>query len=334
MDNNVIKAMETVKPVDVQSRFIIADIQLNQAHNAQVAQIMFEDIVDKIEDDGVKPEPTEIGETEMIIDRIQDYQARNMIPYDIPMQQALVNVYNAKEKLTQKASSTEEKLAQKKTWTSDRQNVHDSKINEEMVNQIQKIRSDNSLDIDNNHSFADFQTWARKNISDRKQLNVLDRFRENNPVPGLNGLGERDLVEILWKRVHDKKNKDRQDDLKEAVLDSIKDCVENGNVVCLTGRTTKMWQSLAVLDADDKIGVMKSKQMLRNEFYDRCAKVTKEVLDTVEPELKETYEKGEEGGEPVTEMIKEKMDEIAQEMQDKFEPETLQRYLEECKSVA
>jgi hypothetical protein len=331
-DENAKNALKTLKPKDTQSVFIIADIQLNNLHNAQVAEIMFGKVIDDIAEN-VKPNREIIGATEHMIDRIEDYQDREMID-DIPLQHAFESIIEAKTKLAEKENTgtVEEKIEKKKTWTSDRQNVHDSRINDELVRQVRKAKTENALDVENKHDFADFQRWVAEKRLGNTEHRVVERIMENNPVPGLDGLGERDLVEILWKRAHDGRNKTRVKDLEDAILDSINDCVENNNVVCLTGRTTKMWQALAVLDADDGMGVMKSKQMLRNEFYDRCSKATAKVLDNIEPEMKEKYDKGEDA-EEVSNMIKEEMDKVAAEMESKFEPTKLQQYLEECKSV-
>ena len=73
----------------------------------------------------------------------------------------------------------------------------------------------------------------------------------------------------------------------------------------MSGRTSKVWQALATLDKDPNIGVLKSKQALRNEIYERSAKIVDNhvgVNGTASDTLKESYQNGE-NTEQVNELI-------------------------------
>jgi adenine-specific DNA methylase len=60
----------------------------------------------------------------------------------------------------------------------------------------------------------------------------------------------------------------------------------------MSGRTKKIWQSIALLDTNPEIGVFKSKQIIRNEIYQKCAKIVDSYLGnagSVSDNLKQAY---------------------------------------------
>ena len=112
------------------------------------------------------------------------------------------------------------------------------------------------------------------------------------------------------------------------------DCVEGNGLVCMAGRTSKYWQALARLDKDPDIGVLKSKQALKNEIYEKSAKIVNDYLSDASDELKLAYQKGN-ISEQVTELsnsIKEEISNIKNQYTHLSNDEVIP-IIEECLAV-
>jgi hypothetical protein len=131
---------------------------------------------------------------------------------------------------------------------------------------------------------------------------VINNLAHNYPTCGVK---EQDIITAIWRRAHDLENVERSDEIKNSLGDAMLDCVEGSGLVCMAGRTSKYWQALARLDKNEDIGVLKTKQALKNEIYERSAKIVNDYLTNASDELRTAYQKGVE-----TEQVKELSDSI------------------------
>lgn len=299
------------------------------------------------------------AEAPFILNRIEDFQQYfidQMELEDLPIQRALyVNAQNnreqigaVKKKITEISKDDPEfkqkVLLSQQRWQSDNQNVHDSAIFSELKNQYQKVKNENSQ-IKNIqlHDYNEAVNWLRtrykndqeKSIQLEKVLSNIGNGYQIGLFPGVN---EKDIITAVWQRSFDPMNKDNATQIREAMGDAILDCVERGSVVCQTGRTTKMWQALARVDKDEEMGVLKTKQAVRNEIYQKAAKIVDDFVGengSASQMLKDAYNKGED-----TEQVKElmecmhkKMDEMRKEYTTLIPPQQLDDIIEECRAV-
>lgn len=301
----------------------------------------------------------DIRENLFIIDRIDDYKDRFIDFPDIeelPIQQALLAQYDNHRKMvdqivrkkpeikTDDPEFKQKLVLSRQTWTSDSQNVHDSLVYSDLDYQFNKVRTENSCNPDlASYDYESFKDWVQHRY--RNDIDKLDRITKvlkyidnNYPIKSMNDTREQDILVAVWKRVHDHDNPERQNSMKEAVADALVDCVEGGNVVCIDGRLSKTWQALARLDRDPDIGVLKTKQALRNEIYERCAKIINDYIGehgTVSPELKDSYNKGEDSEQvrELTEAMRKQIENLRAEYGGRLPKEQLDIVLDECVSI-
>ena len=300
----------------------------------------------------------EIKEAPFIIDRIDDYKNFFVDFPDIdelPIQQAMLAQFENKQNMLntvirEKQSVakgdpdfTQKMLLTQQIWESDSQNVHDTAIYTELKDQYYKVRSSN-LKIPNIQlkSYRDCIQWLElryKNddVKSAKIYQVKQFLNKNYPISGVNAT-EQDLLTAVWQRAYDPENKDNFDDIREAIGDAIMDCVEGSHVVCLSGRTAKIWQALATLDKDPNIGVLKSKQQLRNEIYERSAKIVNDYIGyngSASSELKKAYNEDEQSEQvkELKECIVKQIDKLKDEYTDLLPINQLNEILSECKAV-
>jgi hypothetical protein len=300
----------------------------------------------------------ETKDAQFILDRINDH-IDYFMDYpgvdDLPIQQALLAHYEAKTNLMRNISRKKIEIAEddpeftqkfilsRQDWQSDSQNVHDSTLYDSLTKQFNRVRRETVSPALAQRNYDDAVKWLTTSYKDdpvksdaiKKVLNTVDH---NYPITPLNGISEKEYLSTIWKRIHDQGNKDRIDSLREAMADSILDCVEGGNVVCMQGRNTKMWQALAKLDKEEDIGILKSKQAVRNEIYERGAKIVNDFIGqggTVSDELKDAYNKDEDSTQvnELKDTMRNQIDELRQTYTGQLPADQLDLVVEECKAV-
>ena len=328
-----------IRPID---HYRLGTTHLLNANNRQLAARHFNQALQQIIN---MDENTPDTNTIYILDRIEDMQDLLIeLDVDLPLQEAILADYDRRQKINQRLpidkddpEYKQKTILAKQEWHSDSQNVHDSAMSNELKIQYDKICEENKK-IPNGYIY-NYNTaidWLKKRFSDTEDKNKLNQLIEifsYDYTIELLECGEQELISCIWKRIHDEGNKGNYQALKDAFADAIMDCIEGGFPVCKTGRSAKLWQLFAKLDKDPAIGILKNKQSVRNEIYERCAKILNEELDR--SGLAEDYNKGMHN-EEISAMInrtKESMDHIKKEYSDVLSEESLDRILSECKDI-
>ena len=103
---------------------------------------------------------------------------------------------------------------------------------------------------------------------------VLNVIKSNTSDTSLTGGTEYDLLKEVWTRINSSSNKNNKDKLIESLEDQLVECSTGpGSTVCVAGRCSRVISSLALLDKDPNLGVLKTKEVLRNELLNEAAKV-------------------------------------------------------------
>lgn len=295
-----------------------------------------------------------VNQVPFLLNRIEDYN-KYLIELDeiLPIQQATHAYYeqqkhhNAdinKKRWEIKIDDPEYKektILNKQDWQSDSQNVHDSIINHDLKYQITKVVEDNS-NKGLTQTYNDAIKWIRRyyqnNVENLEKVNkVINEIDKGNYLGNIPNLTEKDVLETVWQRAHDPEN-ENSGEIKEALAQSILDCFEKYSPVCISGRAAKIWQSLAKLDKEDQIGVLKTKQLVRNEIFEKAAKIVSDLVGengSVSKELKEAYNNCENTEEVnnLIDTIKSKLDELKKEYENIIDKKQLNAIIEECKAV-
>ena len=191
------------------------------------------------------------------------------------IQRVLFKSMKSKKKAaTKKAKNKIEKInnAIKRSTriTSDPQNVHDSQLSKELRKQYEIIKHKNSLmNINNNRASPSeiYEYIAKSKLSDSTKQNAiktLDWIKKSNA--NISKLNDREVNILMntWIRAKDTNNSDAID----SFVNSLSDCVEHNNVVCATGRTSRILSSLLYFDKD--IEPVKTKDMYNKEIMDKA----------------------------------------------------------------
>lgn len=300
-------------------------------------------------------------DTPFIIERIDDFN-NNFMEFpnleELPIQEAMLAHYEAVRKhadVTYKRKSelragdpdfASKLLLSRQTWKTDSQNVHDSAAYTEIEEQFLQVREENrNLPKKDLRNYDELTNWLRVKAAEKaddssyKVDKVLSFLNNNYPLKSIRGdVNEQDVIVNVWRRAHDPDNIGAKEQIKEAMLDSVVDCVEGDTVVCITGRTAKIWKSLATLDKNPKIGIIKTKQALRNEIFEKAAAIVAEHVGTdglASEQLKNDYNNSENTAQvqDIIEVMRGKIDDLRPVYQGLLDKNQLDLVLAECKSA-
>lgn len=235
-------------------------------------------------------------------------------------------------------------LVNRQEWHSDSQNVHDSAMYTMLANQYNKTRSENlSLKNIGQHDYNDAVQWLKTRYAQdagmmQKIEQALKMIGRNEPVGCIPHANEKDILTTVWQRSYDPDNKDNAIVIREALADALADCIEGGSTVCMSGRTKKVWQALARLDKDPENGVLKSKEAIRNEIYQKSAKIVDDFIGengSASDALKEAYRKSDDTQQvkELVETIHKQIDDLRKDYKNFLPDEQLDVIVKECQAV-
>lgn len=345
------EAIDNPRAID---HYRVGAVYLLNARNPRAAHRHFNQALTQIINGNVNTR-----EAPFILDRIDDFRDHFVDFVDVdelPLQRAMFAQFENQQRQIQQVQKEKPKIASddpdfkqktilsRQEWQSDSQNVHDTAIYGELNDQVKKVIDENSKIPDIQlHGYDEAITWLRVRYKNdpAKQTEidkVISVLGNNYPVGNIPGVKEKDILTAVWQRTFDPDNKDRASQIRESMGDAVLDCVERDHVVCVSGRTSKIWQALARLDKDEEVGVLKTKQAIRNEIYQKAAKIVDDFVGengSASQSLKESYAKNE-NSEQVKELIecmKQKIDDMREEYKPYMNTQQLGAVIEECKAV-
>ena len=348
---NAIKYGEAIKEPTAIDHYRLGTTYLVNAKQHAPAAFHFNKALEKISNG-----ETNNTDATFIIERIDDYKSHFIDNSDIPelpVQEAIISYYKtlkektdelkrANNKIVEKAS-VPKLILNKQKWHSDSQNVHDTAVFSELLDQYNMISNANKkIKEYNKYMYQDAIKYIKNKFKDTKYLGSVDKviniLSNNYEISFMPGVKEQDIITAIWQRSYDDSNTENAEEIRDALCSSILDCIEGDSVVCMAGRIPKLWQSLATLDKERGIGTIKSKQVLRNEIYQRCAKIVHDKLGpngSASDEVKNAYNNGRDiiGVKECIESIYKEMDNIKSDYKDLISDDIIQLYINECKNV-
>jgi hypothetical protein len=160
-----------------------------------------------------------------------------------------------------------------KTFKSDSQNVHDSALNNDLAFQFRKLRRYNDAE-DIQASIENFKSRSTDKNKNKRVTQALNVIKSNAAETSLIGGTEYQLLDSVYKRMHSRDNQENREKMLEALEDQLDECVTGEtSTVCVAGRCGHVLSSLALLDKDPDLGILKTKEVLRNELLNDAAKI-------------------------------------------------------------
>lgn len=307
-DENARNMILETKKIDIPEsieKFRMGEVLLNNIHDIPETRNEYVDTLNTIVN-----RPLE-GHNLFILDRIEtDYLTNpGLITYDNAIGDNVLNyIPEIRNHVTSNRITNHpprntkerkvEALADKQEWTRDMQSVHDSSISQSMRDSFHNIKNYNAAEYGPlSHSAVDrsmknlketFNTLSGGNTQSgggyRKVLQTSSAGLKVHDV----GTESEVIVEI-WRRINSADNAQNKNDMQQSLYESMNDCVENGSLVCTQGRVTRMLQSMAHMDNDSTIGVMKSTESIRNEAYKNAASILNRNIEVLSEKNQKLY---------------------------------------------
>lgn len=167
-----------------------------------------------------------------------------------------------------KQQQREEFIEKSKVHVDNPQNVHDNAINATMFQIVKRISDDNTEALPTKEQISNA-------IKDPVAKNVIKIFNSQNTVAALGGMSDLEVLQLVYLRCCNPKN-DKQTML-ESLTDNLKNCVENGNIVCVTGRVARIVSTLILLDFDENNWNMKLVDDYKAEILNKTKNIIQEV---------------------------------------------------------
>jgi len=152
--------------------------------------------------------------------------------------------YNAYKEAKNKKEYAEKFLDKSIKYTSDGQNVHDSLVGKDLRETLAELNTtlDPSTTRDDiEREIIDFAVneYSEKDNEQKvnKVIEALNTIKNNSYISTLKS-NEGDIVKAVWDRSKYPQNSVNQNKMKEAMIDSIVDCWENGSLVCISIKST------------------------------------------------------------------------------------------------
>lgn len=249
---------------------------------------------------------------------------------------------NAFAETNTRAEAVERAFNDATVYTSDKQNVHDSAINADLRAIIDRI----NCAVVPEESIAEARTYIDTAYpgDNTKRANArlgLNKAMERHNVSAL-GLTEDRVFALAWERAKHPLNEDNAANMRESLINSLADGVENGHQVCINGRTSRMLASMTTLDYDDIVanGVL-TLEAYRNAIFQESRDIVDAAIDRAKASTDEArravgnaYESGEilfgEAADKFNAELRAEIDNNANKYADKMSADELERVRAEC----
>jgi len=170
----------------------------------------------------------------------------------------------------------------------DTQNVHNSMVSKNMVNAIKTLHEcyanneniPHNASIDNKKTYDEilFQINQSFEIVDKETpINALKEIYNLNVFHALSKFKEMDILTFVWNRINNKINNKNCHELKIALFNQLTDCYKDGELVCVTGRITRIIQSLECLDCEN-IVILIPLWAIKAQIGEYCSKYVDKFL--------------------------------------------------------
>lgn len=166
----------------------------------------------------------------------------------------------------------------------DSQNVHDAHVTNDLYNTYQLLlesRCDDALP----HDTVLYQINQQAASKGQKTASNVDRTLSKLDTSKLYFDSQRvgvplvDILDLVWNRTNHPDNIHVQDTAKNAIIESLDDAVEHGNVVCSTGIGARLLTSLAAIDSNETIGSATTQQQKNASIFNKAHELLQQQIN-------------------------------------------------------
>ncbi len=175
----------------------------------------------------------------------------------------------------------------------DPQNVHDTKLNNDLRASLNIIEA-TSPSIKPADSIKEIEDYIKSKYtgSEERKINALrtlQTLREHPTSIVTFNKNDDEILDSVWRRSKEERNRPHSALIKEAVADALADSIENGFPVCANGRAARILNSLTLLDYNPRVGNARTYEAYKNQiFHDVNELINSKIsaaADSQDPEL-------------------------------------------------
>lgn len=166
--------------------------------------------------------------------------------------------------------------------------VHDHTTQETLIKSYNKLHqwsNEHNIKIDPDQTISEIKKLL---FSGELDLSLDKRERAYNTIKTINKVNgyivsidarEKDVLSLVWARIHDPVNASVKDQIVNNLFELLADSsINTDNTYCLTGRVTRMIQSLESLDTEEIVNISSS-TVINRELQDRVPALIKQYFD-------------------------------------------------------
>jgi hypothetical protein len=283
LKNNAGKAAE--------NSFILADLHQFYQEDLDNAELLaasyYNKTLNRILTNPVKAIENKSFTPEFMIDRVETFYDNNK-----NLQNDIIPNFNNVRKTVRKARKEQVKdnkrLEEKKELfqkpiVNDPQNVHDRNFNyttKQIYDKLKKV-TNNSKEV-----LATIKKeLSESTLSDEKKEDankILAEIEKGNHSSNLDAT-EDEILSRVWQRINQPVNKENRENMKVMLFENMADSMEGSygdkHAVCLTGRCSRILQTLTLLDKDENLSKpIKTADMIRSEALAKTYKIIQNEL--------------------------------------------------------
>jgi hypothetical protein len=176
-----------------------------------------------------------------------------------------------------RAKAVEQALAV--TVADDSQNVHEPKVTQHGRNTYSMIEGD----FDKDAWAESLHRWVDAHPRGKLMQPCVDTMMRGDHISTYN-TNEDDILIATWHRIHDARNRENIDNLKDALADALVDASQP-MLVCANGRCARVLASLTLLDFDPDAGSMMTLSAYRADIMRECSEAFDKALARAETSL-------------------------------------------------
>lgn len=226
------------------------------------------------------------GDDIFVLDRITDRINLDILleEDEMPIQPYLQESDIPRLRLDRKTEEVEKKIV----WKEDNNNVHDTNINGEIIERIDRIKArtpapfseDETIRMLNNVRMPEFEASNKEGA-----MKTIEHIKNFNQMLNKAMMKEFDLLRLIVADINSNYKKERRQTLYENLINNLNDATDGENTVCINGRISRMLNAYT----DGELETFKSEQAWKNELFEAASKAKNTVIDSLPENDKDVY---------------------------------------------
>lgn len=177
----------------------------------------------------------------------------------------------------------------------DKQNVHNGAISKYVKEAVNKLIENEQKNFIQKQSLNQIHREIHQYLTDSLHpsaiiaSDILDQIYNMNAFHTSTNLNEMEILRLVWQRIKNPVNIDVINDLKESLLVQLADCRQNGSIMCITGRITRILQTLECIDAENIVN-LKPLWAIKENIAEYFSHYVNKLLNKVPQKYKIAFE--------------------------------------------